>query len=88
MPEMQQMQRQMMENKTKQGKGQEKKGVECVWGGARDLPRLAEWSTSTGRIDFNDWLNLIEPQVSDHTTRSFPFVAGLQSAFSPSRGDT
>ena len=31
MPEMQQMQRQMMENKTKQGKSQEK-GVECVWG--------------------------------------------------------
>ena len=67
---MQEMQRQMMDNKRKEEKDEEEKGVEWVRGGTQDLPRLAEWSASTGPIDFNDWLNLIEPQMSDLTATS------------------
>lgn len=34
------------------------------------LPMLAEWSPSSGPIDLNDWLSLIEPMMSDLTGSS------------------
>ena len=36
----------------------------------QELPKLAEWTASSGPIDFNDWLNLLEPQMSDLTSTS------------------
>ena len=34
------------------------------------LPALAEWSASSGPIDFSDWLALIEPMMGDLTNTS------------------
>ena len=34
------------------------------------LPALAEWSSTSGPIDFNDWMALIEPMMSDLSNSS------------------
>ena len=66
---MQDLQRRILEVKNDE-KGDDKGEAEWVRGGALALPKLAEWSGTTGPIDFNDWLNLIEPQKADLTNTS------------------
>ena len=60
---MQAIQRQMLETKD------EDTGTESVRH-APALPVLAEWSATTGPIDLNDWLALIEPMMSDLSNSS------------------
>ena len=68
---MQEMQRQMMDTKRREGTEEEDKGIEWVRGGTQqELPRLTEWSASSGPIYLNDWLHLLEPQMSDLTAMS------------------
>ena len=44
-------------------------GAEAVRGSPQ-LPSLPDWSATTGPIDLNDWLALIEPMMSDLTNSS------------------
>eukprot|EP00434_Breviolum_minutum_P006947 symbB.v1.2.006133.t1/scaffold365.1/size219215/8 len=44
-------------------------GSEAVRG-SHQLPSLPDWSATTGPIDLNDWLALIEPMMSDLTNSS------------------
>ena len=60
---MQAMQKQWLEDR--EGAG----GAEAVRG-TPQLPSLADWSATTGPIDLNDWLALIEPMMSDLTNTS------------------
>ena len=62
---MQQMQRQFLE-----GRDEEKGGSTEYVRSSQQLPGLAEWSPSTGPIDLNDWLALIEPMMCDLTNSS------------------
>ena len=62
---MQQMQRQFLE-----GKEEEKGGSGEYVRSSQQLPSLAEWTPSTGPIDLNDWLALIEPMMCDLTSTS------------------
>ena len=62
---MQALQRQMLESKNEEKDG----GSEFVRG-APALPPLAEWNPTTGPIDLNDLLALIEPMMSDLTNTS------------------
>ena len=63
---MQELQKRVLEVE----KGEEKGEAEWVRGGSVVLPKLPEWSGTTGPIDFNDWLCLIEPQMADLTNTS------------------
>ena len=60
---MQAIQRQMLEQKD------EETGTESVRQ-APALPSLAEWSATTGPIDLNDWMALIEPMMCDLSNSS------------------
>ena len=60
---MQAMQKQWLEEKESFG------GAEVVRG-TPQLPPLADWSATTGPIDLNDWLALIEPMMADLTNTS------------------
>ena len=51
---MQEMQRQMMDTKKREASGEEDKGIEWARGGTQELPRITEWSASSGPIDLND----------------------------------
>ena len=73
---MQELQKKVMEVKFSE-RDEEKAEAEWVRGGALVLPKLAEWSGTTGPIDFNDWLSLIEPQMADLTNTSAEWWAQL-----------
>eukprot|EP00438_Fugacium_kawagutii_P030710 Skav213064 [mRNA] locus=scaffold364:594309:601403:- [translate_table: standard] len=60
---MQEMQKQLMETRDNDGQGSD--NVRSL-----TLPPLAEWSASTGPIDLNDWLALIDPMMSDLSNSS------------------
>ena len=66
MQSMQEMQKRLLDAKTNR-KDEERGDIEWVRGGNVSLPRFAEWSAMTGPIDFADWINLLEPQMSDLT---------------------
>ena len=76
MSSMQEMQRQLLSQRGT-GRDEEKSDVEWVRSGTQELPKLQEWSASTGPIDFNDWINLLEPQMSDLTSTSGEWWAQL-----------
>ncbi len=66
---MQEMQKQFFE-KDKEERGEEGwKGMEYVKGHP-ELPKLPTWSPTTGPIDLNDWMALLEPIMSDLTASS------------------
>lgn len=66
---MQEMQRQFFE-KDKEDKDEGGwKGMEYVRGHP-ELPKLPTWSPTTGPIDLNDWMALLEPIMSDLTASS------------------
>ena len=69
MQSMQEMQKRLLDAKTG-GHDEDRDEVEWVRGGNVSLPRLPEWSATTGPIDFADWINLLEPQMSDLTRTS------------------
>ena len=73
---MQELQKKVIEVKSSE-RDEEKAEAEWVRGGALVLPKLAEWSGTTGHIDFNDWLSLIEPQMADLTNTSAEWWAQL-----------
>ena len=60
---MQALQKQMMDGKDDEG------ATEAVRH-APALPSLPEWSSTTGPIDLNDWMALIEPMMSDLSNSS------------------
>ena len=60
---MQAIQRQMLEHRD------EETGTESVRQ-APALPALSEWSATTGPIDLNDWMALIEPMMCDLSNSS------------------
>ena len=62
---MQEIQKKMLEQTASQDKDEDKGESETVRGGVQPLPLLQDWSATTGPIDLNDWLSLIEPQMSD-----------------------
>ena len=70
MQSMQEMQKRLSDAKT-EPRDEDREDVEWVRGGNISLPRLPELSATTSPIDFADWINLLEPQMSDLTrTRS------------------
>ena len=69
MQSMQEMQKRLLDAKS-ESKEEDREDVEWVRGGTATLPRLPEWSATTGPIDFADWINLLEPQMSDLTRTS------------------
>lgn len=64
---MQAMQKQFLDDR-EEDKGE--RSAEVVRGGQQTLPSLPEWQATTGPIDLNDWLALIEPIMSDLTASS------------------
>ena len=69
MQSMQEMQKRLLDAKT-EPKEEDREDVEWVRGGNISLPRLPEWSATTAPIDFADWINILEPQMSDLTRTS------------------
>ena len=63
MQNMQEMQRQLATSRDA-GKEEDRGDVECVRSGTQELPKLPEWSATTGPIDFTDWINLRSTQVA------------------------
>jgi hypothetical protein len=57
------LQKQMLDGKDDEGSSQAVRH-------APSLPGLAEWSSTSGPIDFNDWMALIEPMMSDLSNSS------------------
>ena len=67
---MQQMQKQIMKDKTKQRKGsQEPTGEEPLRFNI-ELAKLPEWNLESSPVDFSDWLLLVEAQLSDLSSTS------------------
>ena len=69
MQSMQEMQKRLLDAKT-EPKEEDREDVEWVRGGNISLTRLPEWSATTAPIDFADWINILEPQMSDLTRTS------------------
>ena len=60
---MQAFQKQMMDGKDDEGASEAVRHAPA-------LPSLHEWSSTTGPIDLNDWMALIEPLMSDLSNSS------------------
>ena len=61
---------QAMQKKFMEGRDEDREhGTEFVRGNPT-LPSLVEWNPTTGPIDLNDWISLIEPVMSDLTGSS------------------
>lgn len=57
------LQRQILENKEKEGDAETVRGQQ-------ELPALPEWSASSGPVDLSDWLAMIEPLLADMSSSS------------------
>ena len=66
---MQEMQKQFFERDREDREDSGWKGMEYVRGHP-ELPKLPTWSPTTGPIDLNDWLALLEPIMGDLTESS------------------
>ena len=78
MQSIKEMQKRLLDTKS-ESKEEDREDVEWVRGGTVTLPQLPEWSATTGPIDFADWINLLEPQMSDLTRTSSEWWARLLS---------
>ena len=73
---MQEMQKQFFEKDREDKEDGGWKGMEYVKGHP-ELPKLPTWSPTTGPIDLNDWLALLEPIMSDLTASSHDWWSRL-----------
>ena len=62
---MQEIQKKMLEKHEDGDKEEDRGESETVRNGVQPLPLLQEWSATSGPIDLNDWLILIEPEMSN-----------------------
>ena len=75
MQSMQEMQKRM---NSKDG-GKDRDGGEAEYVRSHpEVPKLPDWNPSTGPIDLNDWLALIEPIMADLTATSGEWWDRLQ----------
>ena len=62
---MQKIQKKLLEKHEDGDKEEDRGESETVRNGVQPLPLLQEWSATSSPIDLNDWLILIEPEMSD-----------------------